>query len=145
MDESYEVLELTPAMGTEGTYSEAVMQYFRSLDLSNQSTHVQLGIGAATGWFTGAMVGKVGKVLAAALGGSILLINMGTRAGYVSVDWDRIEVDMQCAGERITQRLIEEHENDRTRRFAEHFSVFVRRNVVTAGGFAAGFFLGMAS
>ena len=143
MEESYEVLELTPAEGEP--YSEMIKRYLLTVDLSNQSTAVQLGIGGATGWFTGHLVGKVGKVLAGAIGGSLLLINMGTRAGYITVDWEKVEDDMQEAGQNISQRLMEERNNDRTRRFVDQVSVFVRRNVVTAGGFAAGFFLGMAT
>ena len=143
MDESYEVLELTPAEGEP--YSEMIKRYILTVDLSNQSTAVQLGIGGATGWFTGALVGKVGKVVAGAIGGSLLLINMGTRAGYIAVDWQKVEDDMQEAGHNIAHRLNEERNNDRTRRFVDQMGVFVRRNVVTAGGFAAGFFLGMAT
>lgn len=143
MDDSYEFIEATPAEGE--SYTHAIKRQLLSVDLSNQSTYVQLGIGGATGWFTGVMVGKVGKALAAALGGSILLINMGTRAGYLTVDWEKVDNDMRDASDKITQRIIEEQQNNRTQRIVDQVSMFVRRNVVTAGGFAAGFFLGMAT
>jgi len=127
------------------TYGEVIKHYILSLDLSNQSPYVQLGIGGATGWFTGVVAGKVGKVLAAAMGGSILLVNMGTSAGYITVDWKKVEDDMHETSERITQRLIDDHDGSSTRDMVNKVSLFVRRNIVTAGGFAAGFFFGMAS
>jgi len=127
------------------TYGEVIKHYLLSLDLSNQSPYVQLGIGGATGWFTGMVAGKVGKVLAAAMGGTILLVNMGTSAGYITVDWKKMEDDMHETSEKITRKLIEDQENNTTRRMVNQMSTFVQRNVVTAGGFAAGFFLGMAS
>ena len=41
-------MDLIPAK--DGTYSKAVVNQVLSLDLSNKSTYIQLGVGGATGW-----------------------------------------------------------------------------------------------
>ena len=50
---------------------------------------------------------------------------MGTRAGYITVDWEKVEDDMQDAGQIIQQKLVEEQNNGRTRRIVEN----VRLNI----------------
>ena len=59
----------------------AQVKEFFSNQLTNQSKGVQLGIGCATGYLTGCMVDKVGRAAATAIGGGILLLNLGTCNG----------------------------------------------------------------
>ena len=80
--------------------------------------------------------------MAAAVGGSFLLINVvGARQGYVQIDWEKLEDDLEDVGEEITKTL----NSKSTKGFMEQMSVIVKRNVVTASGFAAGFLLGIAT
>ena len=68
--------------GEEDTYTQALVRHISTLDLNKQPKYVQLGVGGLTGWLTGMAAIKVGKVLACAVGGSFLLVNViGTRAG----------------------------------------------------------------
>jgi len=138
-DEEFELIDVV-----DSSYTKAVVSRVVALDLSDKSTYVQLGVGGATGWLTGYMVGKVGRVMATAVGGTILLINMGTRAGYITVDWEKVDEDMKIASDEINKKLVEQKENEEAKKLFDKASLFVRRNLVTAGGFAAGFFLGIA-
>jgi len=138
-DEEFELIDVVGS-----SYTKAVVSRVVALDLSDKSTYVQLGVGGATGWLTGYMVGKVGRVMATAVGGTILLINMGTRAGYITVDWEKVDEDMKIASDEINKKLVEQKENEEAKKLFDKASLFVRRNLVTAGGFAAGFFLGIA-
>jgi len=138
-DEEFELIDVVGS-----SYTKAVVSRVVALDLSDKSTYVQLGVGGATGWLTGYMVGKVGRVMATAVGGTILLINMGTRAGYITVDWEKVDEDMKIASDEINKKLVEQKENEEAKKLFDKASLFVCRNLVTAGGFAAGFFLGIA-
>ena len=40
-----------------------------------------------------------------------LFLQMGTRAGYITVDWEKVDQDMRHAGDHINQK-IEEHQQD---------------------------------
>ena len=44
---------------------------------------------------------------------------MGTRAGYLTVDWEKVDNDIRDAGDKITQKIIEEQHNDRTHRIID--------------------------
>ncbi|XP_057302043.1 FUN14 domain-containing protein 1A-like [Hydractinia symbiolongicarpus] len=144
-DEEYELIDATDATDGSEAYTYLVTRKLLTVDFSCQSNYVQFGIGGATGWLTGYMVGKVGRAMAAAVGGSILLINMGTRAGYVTVDWEKVDNDMRSASDKVNRKIQEQREDEETKRLFDKGILFIRRNVVMVGGFAAGFFLGMAS
>merc|ERR1719378_266890 len=79
--DDYEVIDATQA-------SQSLMQKFLTLDLSQQPAYTQAAVGGASGWVTGFAFSRVGKAVAAALGGSLLLVHLGSRAGYITVDWE---------------------------------------------------------
>ena len=39
---------------------------------------------------------------------------MGTRAGYITVDWEKVDKDMRHAGEHINQKIVEHQQNKET-------------------------------
>lgn len=39
---------------------------------------------------------------------------MGTRAGYISVDWEKVDEDMKTATEKINEKITEQQENEET-------------------------------
>ena len=43
-------------------FTQMVKKYLLTLDFSDQPKYVQVGIGGATGWATGLVASKVGKV-----------------------------------------------------------------------------------
>ena len=48
---------------------------------------------------------------------------MGTSAGYITVDWKKVEDDMHETSERITQRLIDDHDGSSTRDMVNKVSI----------------------
>lgn len=143
--EEFEVITSTMVQEEMNSYQSIVKRKLLAIDLSDHSTYIQLGIGSASGLLTGHMVGKVGKAVAAGIGGTILLINMGTRAGYITVDWEKVDQDMRHAGDHINQKIEEHQQDPETQDLIQKGGLFLRRNLVMLGGFAAGFFLGMAT
>ena len=128
-------------MGRSDDYTQVVKKYLLTLDFSDKPKYVQLGIGGATGYATGVVAAKVGKAVALAAGGGFLLVNVvGARAGIVQLDWEKVEDELEEVTEEITEYL----NSKKTKRFIDQVSNVVKKNVVTASGFAAGFFLGIA-
>ena len=44
---------------------------------------------------------------------------MGTRAGYITVDWEKVDNDLKTAGEDISQKISEQHEDEETKRLIQ--------------------------
>ena len=62
------------------------------------------------------------------------------------VDWKKVEENAREMSEEIAQRLVEEEkEGSSAKKLMQQGVMFVKNNVVTAGGFAAGFLLGLAT
>jgi len=59
-------------------------------DVSKKSATKQILIGASTGWVTGFLTMKVGKVIAISVGGSIILLQIASNEGYINIDWSKI-------------------------------------------------------
>ncbi|CAO2613280.1 FUN14 domain-containing protein 2 [Lemmus lemmus] len=108
------------------------------------SVATQLVIGGVTGWCTGFMFQKVGKLAATAVGGGFLLLHLGNHTGYIKVDWKRVEKDMKKAKEQLKIRKSTQIPNE-VKSKAEELVSFVKQNVLVTGGFFGGFLLGMAS
>ena len=64
----------------------------------------QLFIGGVTGWCTGFIFQKVGKLAATAVGGGFSLLQLANHTGYIKVDWQRVEKDMKKAKEQLKIR-----------------------------------------
>ncbi|KAJ8276769.1 hypothetical protein COCON_G00085210 [Conger conger] len=107
------------------------------------SVATQLVVGGITGWCAGYLFQKVGKLAAAAVGGGFILLQVANHTGYVTVDWKRVERDVNKAKRQLhlnTQRPPKE-----VRTKVEQAQMFVKKNMVLTGGFAGGFLLGLAS
>lgn len=123
---------------------EGIVQKFLTLDLSRQPVYTQAAVGGASGWVAGFAFSRVGKAVAAALGGSLLLIHMGSKAGYISVDWEKLDKDMKTAQKDIGKKLGGVQNTRQTKSLLKRGSKFLSRNMVAVGGFLGGFFLGAA-
>ena len=60
--------------------------------------------------------------------------------GYIKVDWKRLNKDVE-----IAKKELEKKKDQELPKLLEKVSQFIRENVILAGGFAGGFFLGMSS
>ncbi|XP_005414711.1 PREDICTED: FUN14 domain-containing protein 2 [Chinchilla lanigera] len=108
------------------------------------SVATQLLIGGVTGWCTGFIFQKVGKLAATAVGGGFFLLQLANHTGYIKVDWQRVETDMKKAKEQLKIRKSNQITTE-VKSKAEEVVSFVKKNVVVTGGFFGGFLLGMAS
>lgn len=108
------------------------------------SVATQLLIGGVTGWCTGFIFQKVGKLSATALGGGFCLLQLANHTGYIKVDWQRIEKDMKKAKEQLKIRKSSQIPTE-IKSKAEEIVSFVKKNVLVTGGFFGGFLLGMVS
>ncbi|KAL7028944.1 hypothetical protein ACKWTF_006046 [Chironomus riparius] len=59
-------------------------------DVSKKSAAKQIFIGTSTGWVTGFLTMKVGKIVAVSVGGSIILLQIAANEGYITIDWNKI-------------------------------------------------------
>lgn len=108
------------------------------------SVATQLLIGGVTGWCTGFIFQKVGKLAATAVGGGFFLLQIANHTGYIKIDWQRVEKDMKKAKEQLKIRK-SNHLPTEVKSKAEEMVSFVKKNVLVTGGFFGGFLLGMAS
>ncbi|XP_064614902.1 FUN14 domain-containing protein 1A-like isoform X2 [Liolophura sinensis] len=109
-------------------------------DVSRQSTGKQLAIGGVSGWCAGYLFSKIGKVAAAAMGTSMILLQIAQYNGYIQINWNRVERSVTEAKERF--------DRGSTRNLPAYFESvhdFLRQNMFVAGGFAGGFLLGIAT
>ncbi|XP_076246997.1 uncharacterized protein LOC143186979 isoform X2 [Calliopsis andreniformis] len=72
-------------------------------DVSKTSATKQIIIGTTSGWVTGFVTIKVGKIAAFAVGGGIIMLQLAAHQGYIKVNWDKI----QKKAEKITDKVEE--------------------------------------
>uniref|UniRef100_A0A2K6JTC3 FUN14 domain containing 2 n=1 Tax=Rhinopithecus bieti TaxID=61621 RepID=A0A2K6JTC3_RHIBE len=113
------------------------------LSAEKYSVATQLFIGGVTGWCTGFIFQKVGKLAATAVGGGFFLLQLANHSGYIKVDWQRVEKDMKKAKEQLKIRKSNQIPTE-VRSKAEEVVSFVKKNLLVTGDFR-GFLLGMAS
>ncbi len=92
----------------------------------------QLTFGGLAGFATGYALKKIGKVLAVILGIGFLSLQLLAYAGYIQIDWTRIQQDVdplldQARLQGLWNQLLE----------------VLTFNLPFAGGFTAGFVLGL--
>ncbi|XP_034025354.1 FUN14 domain-containing protein 1-like [Thalassophryne amazonica] len=107
------------------------------------SVATQLTIGGVSGWCTGYLFQKVGKVAAAVVGGGLLLLQIANNQGYIQIDWKRVEKDVSKAKKQLKKGS--EKAGPELNTFVEKSKEFVKKNFVVTSGFVGGFLLGLAS
>ncbi|KAM8998093.1 FUN14 domain-containing protein 2 isoform 1-T1 [Ara ararauna] len=105
----------------------------------------QLLIGGVTGWCTGFIFQKVGKLAATAVGGGFFLLQIANHTGYIKVDWKLVEWDMNKAKQQLKFHSNDNKMSPEMKSRVGKVIVFLKKNVIVTGGFAGGFLLGMAS
>ncbi|XP_023229641.1 FUN14 domain-containing protein 1-like [Centruroides sculpturatus] len=109
-------------------------------DISKASTAKQLTVGGLSGWCSGYLFTKVGKVAAAAVAGSIIFLQIAQYRGYIKVNWTTVNKDLNKAKQNL-----EKEAKNRLPQLVNEGQKFVEENVVLVTGFAGGFLLGLAS
>ncbi|XP_015438517.1 PREDICTED: FUN14 domain-containing protein 2-like isoform X3 [Dufourea novaeangliae] len=109
-------------------------------DVSKKSATKQIVIGTTSGWVTGFMTMKVGKMAALAVGGGIIMLQIAAHQGYIKINWDKI----QKKAEKITDK-VEEQVTGEGPKFMDKVGRWCRNNTIVASSFFGGFIIGLAS
>ncbi|XP_021379323.1 FUN14 domain-containing protein 1-like isoform X2 [Mizuhopecten yessoensis] len=131
-NEPFEVLDLD-AIRRGNSWIQSVFG-----DISRQSAAKQVAIGGATGWISGYLFVKVGKIAAATLGTTIILVQIAQHQGYLQINWSRVEREANRARREIRR------EANRNLSKLQHMQTFFKQNIFLGTGFAGGFLIGMA-
>ena len=91
----------------------------------------QLGFGGVAGWVSGYTLKKVGRLLALVLGFLFISLQLLAYAGYIEIDWTRIQRDVEPL-----------FEPDTLKDFWQKLLGVLTYNLPFATGFAAGMLLG---
>ncbi|XP_038203723.1 FUN14 domain-containing protein 2-like [Arvicola amphibius] len=141
--DAYEALDLTQVAKNQPWWRKFFGKETRSSG-EKHSVATQLLIGGITGWCTGFIFQKVGKLAATAVGGGVILLELANHTGHIKVDWKRVENDMKKAKEQLKIRKSAQIPHE-VKSKAEEVVLFIKQNVLVTGGFFGGFLLGMAS
>ncbi|KAL4608798.1 FUN14 domain-containing protein 1-like [Arapaima gigas] len=141
-DDSYEVIDLTEYARHHQWWSRVFGNNPGPIT-EKYSVATQIMMGGVTGWCAGYLFQRVGKIVATAVGGGFLLLQIANHTGYVQVDWKRVENDVNKAKKNLKNRA--DRAAPEIKSFIEESTEFVKRNVVLSGGFLGGFLLGLAS
>ncbi|KAJ8684169.1 hypothetical protein QAD02_019961 [Eretmocerus hayati] len=74
-------------------------------DVSKTSASKQIIIGSASGWATGFLTMKVGKVAAFAVGGGIIMLQVAANQGYIKINWDKIQKKADKITDKVEERI----------------------------------------
>jgi len=110
------------------------------VDVSKVSATEQLVLGSVSGWCTGYLSMKVGKVVAVALSGGIILFLYANHQGYIKINWDKVYKDVDEVTGKIKEKASAEGP-----KWMDKAHKFARDNTYLAAGFLGGVLLGMAS
>lgn len=77
-------------------------------DVSKKSAMQQIVLGAGSGWATGYITMKVGKVAAVALGGGIILLQVANQQGYIKVDWSKVTRKVDKLADKVEEAVTKE-------------------------------------
>lgn len=107
-------------------------------DVTKRSTAQQVVIGGVSGWVSGYLFIKVGKLAAITLGTSILVLQIAQHKGYVKIDYSLLQKDVETA-----KKVLEKQAKDNYPGVLETLKRFFKNNIYLAGSFTGGFFIGM--
>lgn len=94
---------------------------------------------------TGFIFQKVGKLAATAVGGGFFLLQIANHTGYIKVDWNLVQRDMNKAKQQLKFHTTGNQMPPEVKSRVDEVVIFLKKNVILTGGFAGGFMLGMAS
>lgn len=141
--ETFDVMELAEHVKKQRWWSKMFGKNNSGPAAEKYSVATQLAVGGVSGWCAGYLFQKVGKLAASAVGGGFFLIQIAHHTGYITIDWKRVERDVNKAKKQLKLNSDKPPKEVRTK-FNE-VQGFVKNNIVLTGGFAGGFLLGLAS
>ncbi|XP_055641502.1 FUN14 domain-containing protein 1 isoform X2 [Toxorhynchites rutilus septentrionalis] len=109
-------------------------------DVSKKSVTKQILIGAGSGWATGYITMKVGKVAAVAVGGGIILLQIANQQGYINIDWNKIHKKVDKVADKVEEAVTGQGPS-----WDDKIVKLAKENTYLATGFLGGFLIGLAS
>ncbi|XP_012222726.1 FUN14 domain-containing protein 2 isoform X2 [Linepithema humile] len=90
-------------------------------DVSKSSATKQIIIGSTSGWVTGIVTVKIGKVAACAVGGGILIMQIAAHQGYININWDKISRKAESITDKVEEKITGEGPSftDKVERFVD--------------------------
>ncbi|XP_059616380.1 FUN14 domain-containing protein 1-like [Phlebotomus argentipes] len=86
-----------------GKDSGAIERFFG--EISKGSATKQIALGAASGWLTGFVTVRVGRLVAVAVGGSIILLQIANEQGYIKVNWGKVNSKMDKIADKVEEAV----------------------------------------
>lgn len=133
-DNLFEVLDLTSHRRRNDSWIHQVFG-----EVSRQSAARQVAIGGASGWVSGYLFLKVGKLAAFTVGSTVLLLQIAQHQGYIEINWTRVNSRLHRAKRRIEQEA--ERAIPALRR---DMKIFIQENIFLTASFIGGFLIGMS-
>ncbi|XP_011304056.1 FUN14 domain-containing protein 1 isoform X2 [Fopius arisanus] len=108
-------------------------------DVSKTSATKQIIIGTTSGWATGFLAMKVGKVVAFSVGGGIIMLQVAANQGYIKINWNKIQEKAEKLSDKVEEKITGEGPN-----FMSKIGMWCRQNSCLATSFLGGFIIGVA-
>ncbi|XP_071574543.1 FUN14 domain-containing protein 1 isoform X2 [Temnothorax nylanderi] len=108
-------------------------------DVSKSSATKQIIIGSTSGWVTGFVTMKIGKVAACAVGGGIIMLQIAAHQGYININWDKVMRKAEKITDKVEERITGEGPN-----FMDKVGKLWRKNSFIATSFLGGFIIGLS-
>jgi len=109
--------------------------------ISRGNNPQQLAMGGVSGWLTGYMAMKIGKTVATAVGGSLILLQIASYKGYININWSKVNKDIEGA----QKKLLKHSSDPSVPQLLDKVQDLLTGNTYFAGGFTGGFLIGLAS
>jgi len=136
-EEELDVTELAKDVAKE---AEGIVQMITKY-ASEGSNPKQIAIGSVSGWVTGYVAMKIGKTVATAVGGSLILLQIAYHKGYISVDWSKVNKDLEGASKKLAKRGNESSVSN----MIDKVQNTIVNDAYFSCGFAGGFLIGLSS
>ncbi|XP_023027461.1 FUN14 domain-containing protein 1 [Leptinotarsa decemlineata] len=90
-------------------------------DIKKSSATKQIVLGTSSGWATGFLAMRVGKTAALAMGGGILLLQIANEQGYININWNKVNRNLDKVADKIEEKITGEGPSwmDKTERFID--------------------------
>ncbi|XP_011338241.1 FUN14 domain-containing protein 1A isoform X1 [Ooceraea biroi] len=74
-------------------------------EVSKTSAMKQIVIGSTSGWATGFISMKIGKITACAVGGGIIMLQIAAHHGYIKINWDKIMKKAENITDKVEEKI----------------------------------------
>lgn len=111
-------------------------------DVNKSDATKQILMGAGSGWFSGYLAMRVAKTTAFAVGGGIILLQIANEAGFVKVNWKKLNRNLEKVADRVEDQLVNSHNK---KSISDKIIDFLKNNTPFTSGFVGGFLIGMAT